>query len=157
MLDPAPEEEKKVGQALVVYSPFHNNTSVVFKSLVVYKKPFETFDLEVSFDVPGRKVVRPEAVRFALRSDDKRSVLKTARQFTIKAYGKTFDLSQVTTKSDSFLDEPEQFIFGNLSFADFEQVAKSERADIKVGSITFSLMEPHLEGLRDMLKAVEAN
>lgn len=142
----SPVEERMVGSASLIR--LDDSTVIVAAELgKVYRRGRVSVGIDCSFSFEGKKVSRPDKVRWFLYSE--REVFKEGDRMLVTADGKQFQftsepLGGATDGLDGFFD-----------FESFEQIVAAQSIKVRVGEIAFTLDNNHREALRDMLKAIE--
>jgi hypothetical protein len=154
VIAPTPDESVKVGEASISYVPFDGRT-LVSTSLDLYdEQRRRALGLDVGFVVVGKKVVRPDVVKFQLSTHDEDFRFRADYGFQFKTDSGLFTLGKVSRRRYSTSVGVNNEMDGELSFAAFEKVAGGTGVQLHVGPFVFELSDGQRQALRDVLSTV---
>ena len=154
VIAPTPDDSVKVGEAAISYVPFDGRT-VVGTSLDLYdEQRRRALGLDVGFAVTGKKVVKPDVIKFQLSTHDEDFRFRVGYGFQFKTDSGLFALSKVSRLRYSTSVGVNNEMNGELSFAAFEQVANGTGTVLHVGPFVFEFSDRQRQALRDVLSTI---
>jgi hypothetical protein len=80
--------------------------------------------------------------------------LTNAKDVSLEADGQPYVVTVIGNKTFRDTDSWNHTVYGTIGFAEFERIAASSKAAVRVGAIRFDLVAGHLQGMRDLIRAL---
>jgi hypothetical protein len=151
---PEPDNSVEVGEASITYLSRDDRTFVSTSFDLYDERRQRALGLDVGFVVAGRKVVRPDTVKFQLTTHAEDFRFRPAYSFSIKSDSEQFELSSVSRSRQQTGIGVENLMRGELSFTVFEKLAGGGKVQVLAGPFVFELSETQRRALLDMLSTV---
>ncbi|HYG82880.1 MAG TPA: hypothetical protein VD861_20960 [Pyrinomonadaceae bacterium] len=170
------QEKKQKTKVETNYDESKGETTARIGPLELFKPPknsvsgemdYEQVDMTVAFSYPGKRIAKPKSVTLMVFAASERGArFEKRRDLSIKTDSGTYDLGEMELvgKGEGHLPKRiggagvfvvREIVRKSIPFDEFASIAKSERAEMKIGSRKFKLEKSQLVAFRNFVSLME--